>query len=99
MNKLSKILQSVEDVYASVNELVQVKKGTVKLGLMPTTGVLLFPNILSGFKKDYPQIDLQMVEYNAKQLILKVEEGEIDLGITVQPVAPILKRSLCYRKN
>lgn len=81
-----KILQSVEDVYASVNELVQVKKGTIKLGLMPTTGVLLFPNILSGFKKDYPQIDLQMVEYNGKQLKHKVEEGDIDLGITVQPV-------------
>ena len=81
-----KILQSFDDVYASVNELVQVKKGTVKLGLMPTTGVLLFPNILAGFKKEYPQIDLQMVEYNAKQLKLKVEEGELDLGITVLPV-------------
>ena len=81
-----KILQSVEDVYASVNELVQVKKGTVKLGLMPTTGVLLFPNVLAGFKKEYPQIDIQMVEYNAKQLKLKVEQGDIDLGITVLPV-------------
>jgi DNA-binding transcriptional LysR family regulator len=81
-----KILQSVEDVYASVNELVQVKKGTVKLGLMPTTGVLLFPNVLAGFKKEYPQIDIQMVEYNAKQLKLKVEQGDIDLGITVKPV-------------
>ena len=80
-----KILQSVEDVYASVHELVQVKKGTVKLGLMPTTGVLLFPNVLAGFKKEYPQIDIQMVEYNAKQLKLKVEQGEIDLGITVLP--------------
>ena len=81
-----KILQSVEDVYASVNELVQVKKGTVKLGLMPTTGVLLFPNVLAGFKKEYPQIDIQMLEYNAKQLKLKVEQGDIDLGITVLPV-------------
>ena len=81
-----KILQSVEDVYASVNELVQVKKGTVKLGLMPTTGVVLFPNVLAGFKKEYPQIDIQMVEYNAKQLKLKVEQGDIDLGITVLPV-------------
>ena len=61
-----KILQSVEDVYASVNELVQVKKGTVKLGLMPTTGVLLFPNVLAGFKSEFPQIDIQMVEYSAK---------------------------------
>ncbi|WP_394236961.1 LysR family transcriptional regulator [Niallia oryzisoli] len=81
-----KILQAFEDVYSSVNELTQVKKGTVKLGLMPTTGVLLFPNVLAGFKKEYPQIDIQMVEYNAKQLKYKVEEGDIDLGITVLPV-------------
>ncbi len=81
-----KILQSFEDVYASVNELVQTKTGTIKLGLMPTTGVLFFPNILAGFKKDYPQIDIQMVEYSAKQLKQKVEKGELDLGITVLPV-------------
>lgn len=82
-----KILQSIEDVYASVNELVQVKKGTVKLGLMPTTGVLLFPSILAGFRKEYPQIHIEMVEYNAKQLKCRVEEGEIDLGITVRPLS------------
>ncbi|WP_071394758.1 LysR family transcriptional regulator [Bacillus tuaregi] len=81
-----KILQSLEDVYSSVNELAQVKKGTVKLGLMPTTGVILFPNVLAGFKKEYPQIDIQMVEYNAKQLKTRVEQGDIDLGITVLPV-------------
>src|SRR4051812_1180153 len=81
-----KILQSVEDVYASVNELVQIKKGTVKLGLMPTTGVLLFPNVLAGFKRENSQIDIQMVEYNAKQLKLKVEQGDMDLGITLKPV-------------
>lgn len=82
-----KILQSVEDVYESVNELVQIKKGTIKLGLMPTTGVLFFPNILAGFKNEYPQIDIQMVEYSAKQLKHKVDKGELDLGITVLPVA------------
>lgn len=80
-----KILQSVEDIHSSVHELAQVKKGTIKLGLMPTTGVLLFPNVLAGFKKEYPQIDIQMVEYNAKQLKRKVEQGDIDLGITVLP--------------
>lgn len=81
-----KILQSVEDVYSSVNELVHVKKGIVKMGLMPTIGVLLFPNILAGFKKEYPQIEIQMVEYSAKQLELKVEQGDMDLGVTVLPI-------------
>jgi DNA-binding transcriptional LysR family regulator len=81
-----KILQSLEDVFMSVNEMVNVEKGTIKMGLMPTVGVLLFPNVLAGFKKEYPQVDIHMVEYSAKQLELKVEQGEIDLGITVMPV-------------
>lgn len=79
------ILQAVEGIYDSVNELVQAKKGVVKLGLMHTTGVLLFPNVLAGFKRDYPEIDIQMHEYSAKQLNLMVEQGDIDLGITVRP--------------
>lgn len=81
-----KILQSVEDVYFSVNELVHVEKGTIKMGLMPTIGVLLFPNILAGFKKKYPQIDIDMIQYSAKQLTSRVKQGDIDLGVTVMPV-------------
>ncbi|MED4401949.1 LysR family transcriptional regulator [Metabacillus fastidiosus] len=81
-----KILQSVEDVYSSVNELVHIEKGTIKMGLMPTIGVLLFPNILAGFKGEYPQIDIDMVQCSAKQLTLKVKQGDIDLGVTVMPV-------------
>ncbi|MED4533279.1 LysR family transcriptional regulator [Metabacillus fastidiosus] len=81
-----KILQSVEDVYSSVNELVHIEKGTIKMGLMPTIGVLLFPNILAGFKREYPQIDIDMVQCSAKQLTLKVKQGDIDLGVTVMPV-------------
>lgn len=81
-----KILQSVEDVYSSVDELVHMEKGTIHMGLMPSIGVLLFPKILAGFKSKYPQIDIDMVQYSAKQLTRKVKQGEIDLGVTVMPV-------------
>lgn len=81
-----KILQSVEDVYSSVDELVHMEKGTIHMGLMPSIGVLLFPKILTGFKSKYPQIDIDMVQYSAKQLTRKVKQGEIDLGVTVMPV-------------
>ncbi|PAD68234.1 LysR family transcriptional regulator [Bacillus sp. 7586-K] len=81
-----KILQSVEDVYSSVDELVHMEKGTIHMGLMPSIGVLLFPKILAGFKSEYPQIDIDMVQYSAKQLASKVKQGEIDLGVTVMPV-------------
>ena len=81
-----KIIQSVEDVYSSVDELVHMEKGTIHMGLMPSIGVLLFPKILAGFKSKYPQIDIDMVQYSAKQLTRKVKQGEIDLGVTVMPV-------------
>lgn len=80
-------LRIVDGISSSVNELVDIKKGTVKLGLMPTVGVLLFPTLIGGFKKEYPQIDIHMVEYSAKLLEHHVENGEIDLGVTVLPVS------------
>ena len=80
-------LQLVDGIASSVNEFVVIKKGNVKLGLMPTVGVLLFPTLIGGFKKQYPQIDIQMVEYSAKLLELHVENGVIDLGVTVLPVS------------
>ncbi|MFD2682615.1 LysR family transcriptional regulator [Bacillus seohaeanensis] len=96
-----KILQMVEDVHSSVNELVHIKKGTINMGLMPTLGVMLFPSVIAGFKKEYPQIDIQMAEASGKLLERKVLEGEVDLGITVLPVhsemfesIPLLKEEL-----
>lgn len=81
------VLQLVDGIASSVNEFVDIKKGNVKLGLMPTVGVLLFPTLIGGFKKQYPQIDIQMVEYSAKLLEQHVENGVIDLGVTVLPVS------------
>ncbi|KAA9012231.1 LysR family transcriptional regulator [Niallia endozanthoxylica] len=89
-----KVLQSVEDIYSYVDELVDVKRGNINMGLMPTIGVLLFPTILAGFKKQYPQIDISMTEGSAKQLEHRVKQGSIDLAITVRPVNSELFESI-----
>ncbi|MGG0657495.1 LysR family transcriptional regulator [Rummeliibacillus pycnus] len=98
-------LRLVDGIASSVNELVDMKKGNVKLGLMPTVGVLLFPTLIGGFKKQYPQIDVQMVEYNAKLLEHHVENSDIDFGVTVLPVSshfetvPLLSEELVVIVN
>ncbi|MGG4397737.1 LysR family transcriptional regulator [Paenibacillus thiaminolyticus] len=84
--KALKILQQLEELSSSVNELVQVQKGKVKMGIMPTISALLFPKIIAGFKKRYPRIEIQMVEYSAKQVETQMEQGKIDFGVTVLPV-------------
>ena len=81
-----KILEMVNDLRSSVSELSNLNKGTIKMGLIPTSGVTLFPNVLAGFKKDYPQIEIQMFEYSGKLLEQKVAQGEVDLGVIILPV-------------
>lgn len=81
-----KVLQTIEAIPSFVNDIVHVKKGTIKIGFMPTLGVMLFPSVLAGFKKSYPQIDMQMVEFSGKQLEQKVVQGEVDVGITALPI-------------
>ncbi len=81
-----KVLQLMENLSSSIDELRNVKRGHVKMGFMPTLGSYLFPTIIAGFKKMYPHIDIQMKEYSAKLLETQVLQGEIDLGVTVLPV-------------
>ncbi|MBP1965639.1 LysR family transcriptional regulator [Paenibacillus aceris] len=80
------ILQLLEELTSSVNELVQLKRGKVKMGILPTISALLFPKIIAGFKKSYPRIEIQMVEYSAKQVEMQMDQGNIDFGVTVLPV-------------
>lgn len=81
-----RILQLVGDLTSSVEELLQVERGFIRLGLLPTVGAFLLPAAIARFKQRYPQIELEMREYSAKPLEVQVEQGHIDIGLTVLPV-------------
>jgi DNA-binding transcriptional LysR family regulator len=81
-----KIMQMMDNLTSSIDELREVRRGQVRMGFLPTVGSYLFPTIIAGYKKEYPHIDIRMKEYSAKLLETQVEQGEIDLGVTVLPV-------------
>ncbi|USG64898.1 LysR family transcriptional regulator [Brevibacillus ruminantium] len=81
-----RVLQAMGDLTSSLEELRQVERGFVRLGLLPTVGAFLLPAAIASFKKHYPQIELEMREYSARPLEAQVERGHIDIGLTVLPV-------------
>jgi DNA-binding transcriptional LysR family regulator len=81
-----KVLQLMESLSASVAEMRNLQRGRVKIGMMPTVGSFLLPNVIARFKREYPGIDMEMKEYSAKRLEVQVEQGQIDVGLTVLPV-------------
>lgn len=82
----TKVLQLMESLTASVAEMRNLQRGKVKIGMMPTVGSFLLPHVIARFKQEYPGIDMEMREYSAKRLEVQVEQGHIDVGLTVLPV-------------
>lgn len=81
----TKVLQLMDSLSSSIGEVRNMERGRVKMGMMPTVGSFLLPNVIALFKKKYPGIDIEMKEYSAKLLEIHVEQGSIDVGLTVLP--------------
>ncbi|MEQ6357501.1 LysR family transcriptional regulator [Lysinibacillus sp. M3] len=80
-----KIIRSVHDLHILLDDLSNIKTGTIKLGIPPLIGTLFFPEIARKFHKRYPKVHLELVERGAKMIGTLVENGDVDMGIVVIP--------------
>jgi DNA-binding transcriptional LysR family regulator len=80
------ILQSVDDLYIKLEEVAQLKKGTLFIGLPPVVSSVFFPRLVANFQNHFPQIEFCIVEEGAKKIEQLVQDGTLDLGIVVSPV-------------
>lgn len=81
VQKVSDALNLLQDAVAEMNNYRLLKKGTLKVGVPPMIGSYLFPEILAGFKKSYPSLQLIIVEESSFVVRQLLEKGELDLGI------------------
>lgn len=85
-NKALKIINATEELKTSLDDLMHVPSGEIKIGIPPLIGTLFFPVIAKKFDQKYPHISLQLVEHGAKRIEYLVEDGNVDVGIVVLPV-------------
>jgi LysR family hydrogen peroxide-inducible transcriptional activator len=60
--------------------------GQLRLALLPTIGPYLLPHITQRIRKALPRLELMLYEYQTGQLLERLEQGEIDVGILALPV-------------
>ncbi|KPN95646.1 LysR family transcriptional regulator [Lysinibacillus sp. ZYM-1] len=80
-----KIMRSVQDLHILLDDLLNIKTGSIKLGIPPLIGTLFFPKIAREFHQQYPEVHLDLVERGAKMVGTLVENGDVDMGIVVLP--------------
>lgn len=70
-----------------IQDLKELKSGSVILGISGFRGSYLLPPVLNAFKLDYPGIRVQIVEQNSMALEQMLLNGEIDVALLVLPVS------------
>jgi DNA-binding transcriptional LysR family regulator len=75
------ILGEMESARKEVEALSNLSMGSVTLGCLPTTGAHVLPKILTAFRKNYPQISVQLKEESSPGLARNLEQGEVELAI------------------
>ncbi|MDX2247911.1 MAG: LysR substrate-binding domain-containing protein [Bacteroidia bacterium] len=73
-----------------LKEFVEYEKdsieGEFKMGIIPTLAPYLLPYFLPVFMKAHPRVHLKIQELQTSQIVSKIENGMIDLGILVTPL-------------
>lgn len=82
------ILKSVEDIHSLLEDLMNIKSGTIKIGMPPLIGRMFFPEIARSFSRKYPKVKLELIERGAKLIGSMVESGQVDVGFVVLPSDP-----------
>ena len=82
--------EEIFELYAemenSVKELTGDVSGILTLGASTTIAEYMLPNLLSGFTKEYPEIQLRLKVSNTEGIVSMIENSMIDLGIVEGPV-------------
>ncbi|MFZ7102066.1 MAG: LysR family transcriptional regulator [Peptococcaceae bacterium] len=77
---VNEILSGVENIITEIKDYADLKKGSIKLGLIPMVAAYIFPQIFLEFKKEYPQIFLNIFEEGTSSIREMLKQGALDLG-------------------
>ncbi|PAF29823.1 LysR family transcriptional regulator [Paenibacillus sp. 7516] len=79
------IEKSFRSLSSELDDLMNLKKGHLRIGLPPMVGSSFFPMIIGEFHKAYPQVSIQLFEDGAKKVEADVISGALDIGVAVLP--------------
>lgn len=80
---ISPLLNDLEDLPVKFNDARGLtQKGSVTIATHNSVMVYLLPDIISRFKKKYPDCNLSIVNRSRKDIIQMLKDGEVDIGIT-----------------
>jgi DNA-binding transcriptional LysR family regulator len=83
-----RIFRDLKNAEMAVRELGASKRGTVRLGVGPTTLTYRLPHVLADYKRRLPEIELIVLAGTTEFLLQAIKAQNLDLAIVMQSATP-----------
>ncbi|QKX49532.1 LysR family transcriptional regulator [Planococcus glaciei] len=80
------ILNQYRYLKNEIIDISELKKGSLTIGSLVSAGAHLLPNAISAFRKEFPGIDLKLVEDTSHELQDMVASGKIEICLLSLPI-------------
>lgn len=75
------VLRLLADAEMAMQEAGATVKGSVSLGASTIPGQYVLPHLIGPFQQSYPHVEMRMEIADTEQIVRRVVEGKVDLGI------------------
>ncbi len=79
--KMQTAFTTIQNDLQSLAKNIKDQKQTLSFGVTPTVGTYLIPKPLANYKKQFPNIDINMQVDNTVRLCMAIDKGELDFAI------------------
>jgi LysR family hydrogen peroxide-inducible transcriptional activator len=86
LRRAVKILEEADAAKRDAEEVKNLLRGTLTIGVLPTIAPYLLPNLLAAFTTKFPGVETVIHEDTTSQLLKQVLAYEVDLAIASQPI-------------
>jgi DNA-binding transcriptional LysR family regulator len=88
LQRVNYILGCLQDAVLEMNDYRMPQKGSIRIGITPIMGALLFPHAFANFQKQNPEVNVTVVEEGSLFIRNQLERGELELGIMITSNIP-----------
>lgn len=74
------MLRMKHETYQKLQDIAQIKKGTLTIGFPPERGARMFSGIYPSFHRKYPDITIQIKELSVRRQQTMIANGQLDMG-------------------
>ncbi|GGF27992.1 hydrogen peroxide-inducible genes activator [Echinicola rosea] len=100
IEQAKRVVSESKGIYEMISQLKGNISGVIKLGIIPTLAPHLLHLFIRNFLEKYPNVQLQVEELITEEIIKRLRNDELDLGIVVTPLQEqgILEKPMFYEK-